>query len=88
MDFLPYIEGIKATGYPFENWAAEQLLSKKWRIISNRYCVDDDENKAREIDIVAYKASSGDDFDPRTVIIISCKKVIYIIGIFCRVMRM
>ncbi|WP_186258931.1 hypothetical protein [Burkholderia gladioli] len=74
MDLSPYIEGIKATGYPFENWAAEQLLSAKWQIISNRYYVDDDENKAREIDIVAYKASSHDDFDLRTVIIISCKK--------------
>lgn len=74
MDFKPYIEGIKATGFPFEHWAAEKLLAAKWQIISNRYYIDDDENKAREIDIVAYKASSQDDFDLRTVIIISCKK--------------
>lgn len=74
VDFTPYIDGIKATGYPFENWAAEELLAAKWQIISNRYYVDDDENKAREIDIVAYKASSQTEFDLRTVIIVSCKK--------------
>lgn len=74
MDFNPYIDGVRATGFPFENWAAERLKEKKWQIIANRYYVDDDENKNREIDIVAYKASSHEGFDLRTVIIISCKK--------------
>ncbi|MEM5404114.1 hypothetical protein [Paraburkholderia unamae] len=74
LDFAPYIDGIKATGFPFEHWTAERLLANKWQIISNRYYIDDDENKMREIDIIAYKASSHGDFDLRTVIIISCKK--------------
>ncbi|MBB3001457.1 hypothetical protein FHX57_003814 [Paraburkholderia tropica] len=74
MNFEPFIEGIKATGFPFENFVAEKLRGHNWQIISNQYYVDDDENKPREIDILAYKASSFSNFDIRTVAIISCKK--------------
>ncbi|GAB5100297.1 hypothetical protein [Caballeronia sp. HLA56] len=74
MDFEPFIAGVRATGFPFENFVAEKLREHKWQIISNRYYVDDDENKPREIDILAYKASTLPDFDLRTAVIISCKK--------------
>lgn len=74
MDFKPFVEGVKATGFPFEHFVAEKLRQHGWQIISNQYYVDDDENKPREIDILAYKAISLGDFDLRTVVIISCKK--------------
>jgi hypothetical protein len=74
MDFKPYIDGVNATGFPFEQNTAEKLRRQGWQIIANRYYIDDDENKPREIDLLAYKAASFKDFDLRTAIIISCKK--------------
>ncbi|USP49138.1 hypothetical protein [Alcaligenes faecalis] len=74
MDFSPYIKGINATGFPFEHHTAELLRKHGWSVISNRYYIDDDEERPREIDLLAYKSSSFKHFDLRTTIIISCKK--------------
>lgn len=74
MDFAPYIEGINATGFPFEHKTAEMLRGRGWSVISNRYYIDDDEDKPREIDLLAYKSASFKNFDLRTAIVISCKK--------------
>jgi len=74
LDFAPYIEGINSTGFPFEHQTAEILRGRGWSVISNRYYIDDDEDKPREIDLLAYKSASFKNFDLRTAIVISCKK--------------
>jgi len=75
MDYTPYIEGIKKTGFPLEHKVALQLRDRKWTVIANRYYVDNDEERPREVDIVAYRyCNLHPDFDLFTTVILSCKK--------------
>lgn len=75
MDYTPYINGINKTGFPLEHKVARQLRDNKWTVITNRYYVDNDEERPREVDIVAYRyCNKHPDFDLFTTIILSCKK--------------
>lgn len=74
MDTEPFVKGISATGFPLEYKIVKTLQENKWQVISNKYYVDEDEEKPREIDILAYKAAATKAFDLRTAILISCKK--------------
>jgi len=74
MDLTPYVEGIRKTGFPFEYWAAEVLQSMGWQVVTNRYYLDTDENKPRELDIIAYKVSNLAGVSIYTVVLVSCKK--------------
>jgi hypothetical protein len=70
-----FVTGIQKTGYPLEAKTVQLLQRRGWNVISNKYYVDNDEDKPREVDVIAYKAdTSNADFDLYTVLIISCKK--------------
>ena len=65
---------IRATGFVLENRVATILKSAGWTVISNKYYVDDLDDKVREIDLIAYKVADVQGFNSYTCIIISCKK--------------
>lgn len=73
-DLKKYIDGISKTGYLLENRMAQVLKNHRWQVISNKYYIDDRQEEVREIDLIAYKCSSFEDFDIYTSLIISCKK--------------
>lgn len=69
-----YIEGIKSTGYGLEFSVSTSLIKEGWTVINNKYYIDDVQGSAREIDILAYKATTKNGIQIYTVLIISCKK--------------
>lgn len=69
-----YINGIKKTGFGLEYSISRILMDDGWTVINNKYYIDDVQGSAREIDILAYKASVRDNIQIYTVLIISCKK--------------
>ncbi|HCB2308519.1 TPA: hypothetical protein MYR48_005010, partial [Escherichia coli] len=74
MDLNIFSENIKSTGFILENRISEILIDNKWNVINNKYYIDDVAKTAREIDIIAYKASKVEDMYVYTSLIISCKK--------------
>lgn len=69
-----YIEQIKNSGFPLEHWASSLLRKEGWIVTTNRYYIDSDDKKPREMDIVAFKLANLDRFKVKTVLMISCKK--------------
>lgn len=69
-----FVDGINATGYPFEFRTVQLLQSKGWHVISNKYYIDVEDEKPREIDLLAYKVTTTDELLVSTAIIVSCKK--------------
>lgn len=55
------LEDIKKTGYPLELKIANIFDKCGWRTQSNSYYIDKDENKGREIDLIASKWEQIDD---------------------------
>ncbi|MGE6052730.1 hypothetical protein ACQJ2V_04310 [Klebsiella variicola subsp. variicola] len=74
MELDEYAKNIKSTGFILENKISELLSEHKWNVINNKYYIDDVEKVAREIDIIAYKATKVKDVQIYTSLIISCKK--------------
>jgi hypothetical protein len=69
-----YIKGIKSTGFGLEYTVSKNLVENGWTVINNKYYIDDVQGSAREIDILAYKATLQKWIQIYTVLIISCKK--------------
>jgi hypothetical protein len=69
-----YLEGINTTGFGLEFDISSMLTSSSWTVINNKYYIDDVQGAAREIDILAYKATPKNGVQVYTVLIISCKK--------------
>lgn len=67
-------EALARTGFVVEHEVAEAFRLAKWNVIGSRYYVDDVDGKARELDMIAYKVSSGTEIDVVTSILVSCKK--------------
>lgn len=67
-------EALEKTGFLLENQVAEAFRIAKWSVITNRYYVDDVDERARELDLIAYKVKSGKEIEVVTSILISCKK--------------
>lgn len=67
---------VSQTGFPLEHYIGNVLREHGWRIITNRYYIDDVKNVEREIDILAYKTHLDEDekIQYYTGLIISCKK--------------
>lgn len=74
MDLKIFSENIKSTGFILENKISKILIGNKWNVINNKYYIDDVAKIAREIDIIAYKATKIEDIYVYTSLIISCKK--------------
>lgn len=68
------VENIRKSGFVLEHDVTELLVQHQWSVINNRYYVDDVQEIAREIDIVAYKARKFANVWIYTVLVISCKK--------------
>lgn len=69
-----YADNIKSTGFILESKVSDFLNKNGWSVINNKYYIDDVQNIAREIDIIAYKATKVEDVFVYTTLIISCKK--------------
>lgn len=69
-----YADNIKSTGFILESKVSDYLSKNGCGVINNKYYIDDVQNVAREIDIIAYKATKVEDLFVYTTIIISCKK--------------
>jgi hypothetical protein len=57
-DLPKYLAGIQRTGFVLENAVATEFKRKGWTVISNKYYLDDVEEKAREIDLLVYRCTS------------------------------
>ena len=69
-----YADNIKSTGFILESKVSDFLNNHGWGVINNKYYIDDVQSVAREIDIIAYKATKVRDVLVYTTLIISCKK--------------
>lgn len=69
-----YADNIRTTGFILESNVSDFLNENGWGVINNKYYIDDVQNVAREIDIIAYKATKVEDVLVYTTLIISCKK--------------
>lgn len=58
------LKEIQKTGYPFELQVSKNFSVNNWSLIYNSYYIDKDENKGREIDLIAYlnKKEISEDF--------------------------
>lgn len=67
---------VAQSGFPLEHYIGNILRAHDWRIITNRYYIDDVKNIEREIDILAYKINVDEQEKVLyyTGLIISCKK--------------
>lgn len=74
MDNRKFIEGINKTGFGLEYSISRILMDDGWTVINNKYYIDDVQEVAREIDILAYKVSVNDNIQIYTVLVVSCKK--------------
>lgn len=74
METHKLIESINNTGFVLEYNVARLFEENGWSVINNRYYLDDDSQKSREIDIIAYKVNEIDETLYYTTLIISCKK--------------
>ncbi|WP_340400619.1 hypothetical protein [Paenibacillus sp. FSL H8-0079] len=57
------IQDIKKTGFPFELKAAEIIKKCDWTLSYNNFYIDKDENKGREIDLIAECTVATEDFN-------------------------
>lgn len=68
------------SGFPLEIYTASILKSKQYRIVQHQYYMDDNEEKLREIDLLAEKSNQIDSSKQGTklifqnILIIECKK--------------
>ena len=70
-------EDIKRSGFPLEIEVSSILKKDGWTVRNQAYYIDEDEGKAREIDIVAYKAFFEKFWDHDRLhisLVIECKK--------------
>lgn len=73
---LPKLEEqIQKTGFVLENAVAQELKATGWTVMSNRYYLDDTDDKTvREMDLVAYRVGVIRDIKVFTTLVLSCKK--------------
>lgn len=74
IDLSKVVAGISKSGFVLEHRVSEMLRAQKWSVINNKYYIDDVQESAREIDLIAYKVSRRADFVVFTALVISCKK--------------
>jgi hypothetical protein len=74
IDLSKVVAGISKSGFVLEHRVSEMLRAEKWSVINNKYYIDDVQESAREIDLIAYKTSRRADFVVFTALVISCKK--------------
>ena len=65
---------LEKTGFPLEYYVGSQFSKRGWRVLSNRYYVDDIDGKPRELDLMAYRSKPVGEFRFTFVVLVSCKK--------------
>lgn len=75
-DLEKFAEAIRRSGFCLEYQVSKILQKHGWSVLNNRYYFDDEISRAREMDIIAYKALNLEKEATLcyTVLIISCKK--------------
>jgi hypothetical protein len=74
-DLNHYLEGVNRTGYVLEFEASKLLQNAGWTVINNRYYLDDVTPTPREMDLLAYKATTlREGPSIVTTLLVSCKK--------------
>lgn len=74
MDFVAITENIKKCGFVLEHQVTDLLRAHQWSVINNRYYIDDVQESAREIDLIAYKVNRVENILIYTTLVVSCKK--------------
>jgi hypothetical protein len=72
LDQIPI--ALEKTGFLLEHAVAEEFRIAGWSVIGNRYYADDIDGTARELDLIAYRATKSEELDVFTGVLISCKK--------------
>ena len=72
LDTIP--QALEKTGFLLEHAVAEEFRAAGWTVIGNRYYADDVDGRARELDLIVYKAQKTEDLEVITGVLISCKK--------------
>lgn len=72
LDQIP--NALAKTGFLLEHQVAEEFKSAGWATIGGRYYADDVDGRARELDLVAYRAAKSKDLEVVTAVLVSCKK--------------
>jgi len=67
-------ESIQKTGFILEYNVNKILANESWKVINNKYYLDDLSGIPREIDLLAYKAVKSNNIRYYTCLLISCKK--------------
>lgn len=66
-------EALNQTGFPFEHHVFRTMTARGWRTRSSRLYVDGEEGKTREMDLLCYRISKGEEVTTCTALIVSCK---------------
>jgi hypothetical protein len=65
---------LAKTGFILEHSVAKLFEKSGWATIGGRYYADDVDGRARELDLVAYRADETKELSVITAILVSCKK--------------
>lgn len=72
LDQIP--SALAKTGFLLEHLVAEEFKKAGWWTIGGRYYTDDVDGRARELDLVAYRAEKSGELEVVTAVLVSCKK--------------
>ena len=65
---------LAKTGFILEHTTEDAFRSRNWATIGGRYYADDVDGRARELDLVAYRARVVNELEVISGVLISCKK--------------
>lgn len=65
---------LEKTGFILEHMVDDVFKKNGWSTIGGRYYADDVDGRARELDLVAYRAEKFDDVEVVAAVLVSCKK--------------
>lgn len=72
LDQIP--DALAKTGFILEHLVAEEFKNAGWSTIGGRYYADDIDGRAKELDLVVYRAEKSKELEIVTAVLISCKK--------------
>jgi len=72
LDQIP--AALEKTGFILEHMVDDVFKKNGWSTIGGRYYADDVDGRARELDLVAYRAEKLQDIEVVAAVLVSCKK--------------
>lgn len=67
-------KALEKTGFILEHIVSEKFRKAGWWTINGRYYADDVDGRARELDLIAYRAKKEKEIEVVSAVLISCKK--------------